>query len=207
MEEQIAMEFRPWGAIFLSFRPVWYTYAYTYVYMLPWCTSYRHGIPSIMYRAVFHNRDWGFTIHHAASEQIFWIVYFSWTCPRLLITVSNICLGNWLFPMSMPEEKRKAFLMALRTSELVPSFLTAELGEWGLWQKEQWPPSSRDLNSWDYFLRGVVEGDANRTHRPTSSQLQGAIISSMVSLDRGIVAKACKGFRRRLEGVVGKEGN
>ncbi len=93
------------------------------------------------------------------------------------------------------------------TSQLVQSFLTSELGEKGFWKKEQWPPSSPDLNPCDYFLWGIVERAANRTFHPNTSQLKDAITQSMADLNRDTVARACKKFRARLDNVVAKEGN
>lgn len=86
------------------------------------------------------------------------------------------------------------------------SFLTAELGDQEFLQKEQWPPFRPNLNPCDYFLWGIVEREANRTHHPNISQQKDAIRSPMISLGRGIVAKARNRFRGRLETVVEKEG-
>ncbi|KAL1122351.1 hypothetical protein AAG570_003756 [Ranatra chinensis] len=64
-----------------------------------------------------------------------------------------------------------------------------------------WPPNSPDLNPTDYFVRGAVEKDTNRTPSHTKDQSMDKIKTVFVALSRETVASACSRFRSRLEAV------
>lgn len=94
------------------------------------------------------------------------------------------------------------------TSNLVQNWLMAKLVRpAGFWSKELWPPSSPDLNPCDYFLWGVLERRVNITSHPNLTSLKTSIRENLATLDRDMVAGACKRFRGRLESVIAAGGS
>ncbi|QQP51939.1 Uncharacterized protein FKW44_013436, partial [Caligus rogercresseyi] len=49
------------------------------------------------------------------------------------------------------------------------------------WSKEFWPPSSPDLNPYDYYLWGVLERDTNKRAHNTVDSLKAAIIQAVAN--------------------------
>ena len=74
------------------------------------------------------------------------------------------------------------------------------------WPKNTWPPSSPDCNPCDYFLWGVCEREVNKRPHSTKASLKAKITEVMASLDKAMVASACKRFRSRIERVVKADG-
>ena len=73
--------------------------------------------------------------------------------------------------------------------------------------KDQWPPSSPDLNPMDYFVWGYLEAHTNRRPHTTKDSLIASIKEHCASLPRDLVTKACSRFRGRIEAVIEAEGD
>lgn len=75
------------------------------------------------------------------------------------------------------------------------------------WTKEQWPPSSPDLNPLDYFFWARVEQKACRSAHSSLAELRAAITKAWIEIPSDEVATAARRFRRRLERVVDAQGD
>ena len=67
------------------------------------------------------------------------------------------------------------------------------------WLKNIWPPSSPDCNPYDYFLCGVCERKVNKHPHNTKTSLKTKITEFMASLDKTMVANACRRLNSRIE--------
>ena len=67
-------------------------------------------------------------------------------------------------------------------------------------------PSSPDCNPLDYFFWGVFERKSNKHAHNTLDSLRAAITEKFADMKKGVVAKACRRFRPRLEMVVAADG-
>ncbi len=54
----------------------------------------------------------------------------------------------------------------------------------------------------DYFMLGVFKLHVNKAHHNTIASLVVRFKEVMVNLDKDTVAKACRCFRTRIEGLV-----
>lgn len=73
--------------------------------------------------------------------------------------------------------------------------------------KDQWPPSSPDLNPMDYFVWGYLETHTNRRPHATKQSLIMSIKHNFKEMPRDLVIKACSRFRGRITKVIEAEGN
>ncbi len=91
------------------------------------------------------------------------------------------------------------------TAASTQAMIMEELG-WRMWGKEQWPPSSPDLNPLDYGLWDKVAQIACATPAPNVHVLRDRVAQAWTALEAAEVRHICRGFRRRLAAVVTAEG-
>ncbi len=91
------------------------------------------------------------------------------------------------------------------TAASTQAFIKQELG-WRFWAKDQWPPSSPDLNPLDYGVWDKVAQIACATPAPNIDILRQRVAQTWEALDPSEVRTICRGFRRRLAAVVTAEG-
>ena len=73
--------------------------------------------------------------------------------------------------------------------------------------KEEWPPSSPDLNVLDYFVWSILEKKACATPAPSISVLKQKLIKAWSEIDQSILRAAIKDFPRRLQAVIKVKGD
>jgi len=71
-----------------------------------------------------------------------------------------------------------------------------------VWDKEVWPPSSPDCRPLDYFVTGVSESSVTASPHNNTAALIKKTKELMGSLDRDIMARACRRRRSRIKVVV-----
>ncbi len=91
------------------------------------------------------------------------------------------------------------------TAASTQAFIKQELG-WRFWAKDQWPPSSPDLNPLDYGVWDRVARIACATPASNITELRNRVSQAWTALEPDEVRTICRGFRRRLEAVVEAQG-
>ena len=74
------------------------------------------------------------------------------------------------------------------------------------WPKHLWPPSSPDLNPFDYSIWAYVQAKACENSHPSVASLKSSITKAWNSMSVTYVTKVCSRFRSRLEKVIDNEG-
>lgn len=74
-------------------------------------------------------------------------------------------------------------------------------------RKDEWPPSSPDLNVLDYYFWGVMEGVVNASAHSNMESLKRTIVQAFDGADRDMLKRACSKFRTRLECCIEANGN
>ena len=65
-----------------------------------------------------------------------------------------------------------------------------------------WPPSSPDLNPFDYSIWGVLENKTNVTSRPNTRSLKIVFEEELNKMSEEFILKACKLFQRRVDTII-----
>ena len=91
------------------------------------------------------------------------------------------------------------------TAASTQAMIEQELG-WRFWRKDQWPPSSPDLNPLDYGVWDSVAQIACAKAAPNIDTLRERVAQAWAAQDPAQVRRTCRGFRRRLEAVVAAHG-
>jgi hypothetical protein len=76
-------------------------------------------------------------------------------------------------------------LGARNTAKSTQDWLKANLKDH--WSKEIWPPSSKDCNPSDYFMRSEVEREVNKHPHNTLTSLRSKISEVMADMDREVI--------------------
>ncbi len=91
------------------------------------------------------------------------------------------------------------------TAASTQTMIKEELG-WRFWTKEQWPPSSPDLNPLDYGVWNGVAQIACASPVDNIASLRQRVAQAWVAQEPEQVRRICRGFRRRLDAVVSAHG-
>lgn len=103
--------------------------------------------------------------------------------------------GDWIFQQdSAPSHSANDTQKLLKNHSL--DFIT----------KEDWPPSSPDLNPLDYSIWGTLEARVNAKFHRSLDSLKRALIREWKKLPMDHVRAAIGSWRHRLSKVVGQEG-
>ena len=70
-----------------------------------------------------------------------------------------------------------------------------------------WPPSSSNLNPFDYTIWGILENKINATSHPSIDSLKTAIEEERNKMSEAFIFKACKSFRRCVDTIIEKNGD
>ena len=76
----------------------------------------------------------------------------------------------------------------------------------GFWEKELWPPSSRDLNPMDFGLWSILETKACRTSHPNLDSLKRKLTSAWDEIDPEVVRATYAQVLPRLRKVIKNKG-
>ncbi len=86
----------------------------------------------------------------------------------------------------------------------VQNFLASFFSQF--WPTGLWPPSSPDLNPFDFFWWSVIERKVNATSHPNLDSLKAMITEIWAAYPTNKIVDACHSFRSRVEAVVATEG-
>ncbi len=78
---------------------------------------------------------------------------------------------------------------------------------WCFWRKDEWPPSSPDLAPLDYAIWDKISSVACRDPAPDIGAMKCAVNAAWRNLDTNFIRRVCRGFRPRLEAVIGAKGS
>ena len=70
------------------------------------------------------------------------------------------------------------------------------------WPKDIWPPSSPDLNFFDFSIWAYVQANACERSHPSVGALKASITKAWNSKTDSYIEKVCSRFRPRLEKVI-----
>ena len=73
--------------------------------------------------------------------------------------------------------------------------------------REEWPPSSPDINPCDYYLWGRLEAIVNKHSYSDVQSLKRALKKAWAELDQGEVAHACNLFTIKVRRCINAKGN
>ncbi len=91
------------------------------------------------------------------------------------------------------------------TGKKMHKFCKAKFADF--WPVDFWPSSSRDLNSLDYTMWGVLEQTTNKTSHSNISSFKAAIEEEWGKMTKDFVVKSCAAFWCRVEAVIECKGS
>lgn len=81
-------------------------------------------------------------------------------------------------------------------AENVPSFIS----------KEEWPPSSPDLNPMDFAIWSILENKVSATHHTSLEALNKKLKKEWDKIPQRVIHDSCQAFSKRLQQVVDADG-
>ena len=73
-------------------------------------------------------------------------------------------------------------------------------------RKEEWPPSSPDLNPMDFAIWGRLEGMVGKVHYPNVESLKEALERAWESLEEGELQRTVAKVQPKLHAVITSQG-
>ena len=117
---------------------------------------------------------------------------------------NDILVGS-LLPWAK-EHFKKTSLNVLQDSE--PSHGAKKTQEWlsanvpNFISKEEWPPSSPDLNPIDFSIWGYLESKVSATHHKSFKALKTKLRKEWLKMPQDVIRDSCRSFWRRLQLVI-----
>ena len=81
-------------------------------------------------------------------------------------------------------------------SENVPHFIT----------KDEWPPSSPDLNPMDFGIWSYLESKVSTVHHHSLDALKVKLLKEWAKIPQSVIRDSCKAFSKRLQLVIDADG-
>ena len=125
------------------------------------------------------------------------------------ISYQKLILSKHVLPISSTFMKGEDWLFQqdgapAHTAKINQEWLSNNIPDF--FNKDEWPPSSPDLNPCDYYLWGRMEAIVNNHAHKSLQALKRAILRSWNDLDHEEVARACNNFPERLKMCIKARG-
>ena len=121
---------------------------------------------------------------------------------------NDILVGS-LLPWAKEHFKKRPWTFQ---QDLAPSHKAKKTQEWlsanvpNFISKEEWPPSSLDLNLLDFSIWGYLESKVSVTHHINLEALKMKLRKERSKIPQNVICDSCRSFSRRLQLVIDSNG-